>query len=105
MGSRMSDDHLNNQLIKLGDMMGDGMHHEPGGKWIEREYKKVLKALGYIKPTPRNTEAINIHMAKRVKDVPCPHCEGQLKQTRSGSKRAACIECGDKFQLLGNKRK
>lgn len=33
---------LHEQLIKLGDMMGDGLHHEDGGKWIEREYKNGI---------------------------------------------------------------
>jgi hypothetical protein len=36
-------DHLSRQLIKLGDMMGDGLHYED--KSISREYKRVLKAL------------------------------------------------------------
>ncbi len=36
-------DRLHQQLIKLGDMMGDGLHHED--PWISREYRKVLKAL------------------------------------------------------------
>jgi len=92
--------HLYNQLIKLGDMMGDGLHHEPDGKWISREYTKVAKALGLIKPKPRNTQAINDHMAKRVADVACQKCGCTLKQTRSGSKRAACTECESKYQLL-----
>ena len=91
---------LHDQLIKLGDMMGDGLHHEPGGKWIEREYRRVCKALGIIKNRPRNTEAINERMIKRVADIQCGKCGGVLKQTRSGSKRAACQSCGAKWQLL-----
>lgn len=91
---------LHAQLVRLGDMMGDGMHLEPGGKWIEREYRKVCKALGYIKPTPRNTKAINERMVQRVAEVQCGKCGGELKQTRSGSKRAQCIKCQAKYQLL-----
>ena len=91
-------DFLHRQLIKLGDMMGDGLHHEPDGKWISREYKKICTQLGYIKPKPRNTEAINTRMAERVAEVKCK-CGGTLTQTRSGSKRAQC-ECGNKYQLL-----
>ena len=30
-----------NRFIRLGDMMGDGLHHEPDGKWIERDYKPI----------------------------------------------------------------
>ncbi|EKH9212893.1 hypothetical protein PAQ92_004683 [Vibrio parahaemolyticus] len=94
-------DHLHRQLIKLGDMMGDGLHHEPDGKWIEKEYRRVAKALGYIKPKPRanNSKAINEAMEKILATTSCPKCNGQLKQTRSGSKRAQCVECQAKFQL------
>lgn len=38
--SKEVEDRLYGQLVKLGDMMGDGLHHEPGGKWISRDYKK-----------------------------------------------------------------
>lgn len=37
----MNEDYLHDRLIALGDMMDDGLHHEPKGKWIEKEYKKV----------------------------------------------------------------
>lgn len=91
---------LHSQLVKLGDMMGDGLHHEPDGKWIRREYNQVLKALGISTSKPRNVSGINERMAQRVEDVKCPKCSGNLKQTRSGSKRAKCESCGSKFQLL-----
>ena len=39
------DAYLYRQLVKLGDMMGDGLHHEPDGKWIEKEYNKICKVL------------------------------------------------------------
>ena len=97
---RATKDHLYNQLVKLGDMMGDGLHHEPDGKWIAQEYKKVCKALGITTSKPRNTTAINERMSKRVQDVSCGKCYGTLKQTRSGSKRASCSSCGAKWQLL-----
>jgi hypothetical protein len=93
--------HLN-ALAKLGDMMGDGLHHEPDGKWISKEYTKICKALGYIpkaKRNPARAKAINEAMAKRVLDVKCGKCGLELKQTRAGSKRAECIN-GHKWQLL-----
>lgn len=94
--------HLGNQLIKLGDMMGDGLHHEPDGKWISAEYKKVATALGYIpKPCRKaRNKAINKQMAQRVTDVKCGKCQGELKQSRSGSKRAQCTKCKARWQLL-----
>lgn len=90
---------LNQQLIKLGDMMGDGLHHEPDGKWIEQDYRRVAKALGYKFPRKNNASVINEHMARRVKGVSCGKCGGDLKQTRAGSKRATCAN-GHKWQLL-----
>ena len=42
--------HLRHQLIRLGDMMGDGCHLEKDGKWIGKEYKKILKLLGIAAP-------------------------------------------------------
>lgn len=91
---------LSNQLIKLGDMMGDGLHLEPDGKWISREHRKLCRRLGYIKPPPRNTGKIDEHMAERCKNLSCPKCGGAFKQSRSGSLRAICLGCGAKYQLL-----
>lgn len=96
--------HLHDQLIRLGDMMGDGLHHEPDGKWISKEYRRVAKALGYIPKAKRSTKEIDERMKERVATVPCLKCNGQLKQTRSGSMRASCVSCGARFQLL-KKRK
>jgi hypothetical protein len=39
----MDNDQSYQQLIKLGDMMGDGMHHQD--PWIAKEYRKTLKSL------------------------------------------------------------
>lgn len=36
-------DILYQQFIKLGDMMGDGLHLEKDGRWIAREYKRISK--------------------------------------------------------------
>lgn len=98
---------LHRQLVKLGDMMGDGLHHEPDGKWISKEYKRILIALEIIpKPKRRNNSAaINEAMARRVKEVKCQQCHGELKQTKSGSKRGICTDCGAKYQLLTTRRR
>lgn len=98
--SQETKDHLHRQLIRLGDMMGDGLHHEPDGKWIPKEYKRVMKALGLMPKKRNNSEVINQRMIERVNDVACGKCSGKLMQTRSGSKRAACVDCGAKWQLL-----
>lgn len=93
-------DFLHRQLIRLGDMMGDGEHLEPGGKWIEREYAKILKALGIKRPgKPRDKAKIDDLMVARINDVPCA-CGGKLKQARKGSMVGTCPACGAKYQLL-----
>lgn len=100
----MDKDFLHRQLIKLGDMMGDGLHKEPDGKWISREYAKIAKKLGYAPPRRNNSEKINAAMAERVKQVSCQKCGGELKQTRKGSMRAKCQTCGGIYILLKSKR-
>nr|WP_067285801.1 hypothetical protein [Marinobacterium profundum] len=94
----MSNPHQ--RLVKLGDMMGDGLHLEPDGKWIAREYKATLRELGIAIPRKNNTPQINERMTVRVKQVVCTQCGGALVQTRSGSKRARCASCPAKFKLL-----
>ena len=96
--------HLGNQLIKLGDMMGDGLHHESDGKWIAKEYQRVSKALGYGPLRANNSAPINARMAQRVTEVACQNCGGTLKQTRSGSMKARCTSCKAGFTLLTIKR-
>jgi len=106
-GSKLSEEtrkRLGDQLIKLGDMMGDGMHLESDGKWIEKEYKKVAQALGYIPKTKRkrtkaSVEEINNHMIRRCSGVKC-RCGGEFEQTRSGSMTAKCTTCTGKATLL-----
>lgn len=93
-------DFLYRQLIKLGDMMGDGLHHEPDGKWIPKEYKKILKALGMLPKKKRNVSGINEAMEKKLSGINCLNCDGELKQTKSGSMRAICSNCGNKYQVL-----
>ena len=69
------------QLIKLGDMIGDGLHLEPDGKWISREYRQVAKALGYpVSPSRKsNIAGINKAMEEALKTAKC-QCGGKLKQ-------------------------
>jgi hypothetical protein len=96
----MDRDFLHNQLIKLGDMMGDGLHHESDGKWIEKEYKKVYRALypeNFTEQRKLINEKRNNKIAEKLLTVKCPNCKSDLKQTRSGSKKVICIACNSKF--------
>lgn len=93
-------DFLHRQLIRLGDMIGDGLADEPGGAWIKRDYAQTMRALG-IAPKRRNRSAqIDERMRQRVAEVNCQACGVALKQTRAGSTRAKCAACGVLFQLL-----
>ncbi|MCP1652724.1 hypothetical protein [Pseudomonas nitroreducens] len=94
---------LQNALIRLGDMMGDGMHLEPGGAWIEREYRATVKALGLGAPRRNNREAIDKAVGQYVADNRCA-CGGVLVQTRAGSLRVACKACAQGYQLKRQKR-
>lgn len=100
--NRMDENMLEDKLVHLGDMMSDGLHREPGGKWIEKEYKETLKALGLLESV-NNSDKINEFMVKRLKEVKCT-CGSELVQSRSGSFIGKCIKCGKKF-ILGSRRK
>lgn len=100
-----NDDYLQRQLIKLGDMMGDGLHHEPDGKWIEKEYTAIAKRLypeAYVDASKRRTDARNEQMKEILKENKCT-CGGILKQTRSGAKVAACMICGTRYKVSKKK--
>lgn len=102
---KVKNDHLHHQLIRLGDMMGDGLHHEPDGKWIEKEYRQICKALGYVKSQPRNVDGINKAMAAVIERDQCRKCQGKLKQSRSGSMRVVCTTCEARYQYKRTRAK
>jgi predicted nucleic acid-binding Zn ribbon protein len=94
--------HLHERLIKLGERIGDGDHE----KWVEVEYRKVLKELGIIPKRQRriSAETINKAMIEALR-TRCCECGGKMKQTRSGSMRAICTACGNKYQILKTKKR
>ena len=91
-----NEEFLYRQLEKLGDLMGDGEHLQPGGSWISQEYKSILRQLDIYKP--KSNVKINDFMVKRCQDEKCT-CGGELKQTRKGSYVAKCVTCEKKFRL------
>lgn len=107
---KKNQEHLYRQLVRLGDMIGDGLDQEPGGAWIRREYKATMKALGLTlpaRPRAKNPHAaelkekINRLMLNRVNSVCCPECKTlTLKQLKSGSLKAQCTTCKQVYQLL-----
>lgn len=102
---KVNTDYLSNQLIKLGDMMGDGLHHEE--PWIAKEYGKIAKALYpeiYQDIRKRKSDNINDQMKKLLSGKKCSKCEtGVLVQTRKGSKKIKCLLCGARYVATSKK--
>lgn len=100
-------DYLYERLVKLGDLMADGIHLEPDGAWIEKEYKDTMRLIG-ISPvkkkrkSPNNT-IIDEFMKKRCCEEIC-ECGGELVQTRKGSFFAKCKICEKKYRLGKSRR-
>ena len=97
------------QFCRLGEMMGDGLHHEE--PWIGKEYKKLLKILipeteleKDLKKNARKTRNENID--KQIKELlssdKCA-CGGDLQQSRSGSKVVKCAECDKRYRYKSKK--
>jgi hypothetical protein len=94
--------HLWDQFCRLGEMMGDGLHHESDGKWISREYKRLSIILI---PEIREVEnerkvAKNKVQDRRIGELlekfSCS-CGGKCKQLRSGSLTVQC-QCGKRYK-------
>lgn len=98
-----------NQFIKLGEMMGDGLHHEPDGKWITRDYNRLAKILipelkeETKERRKRKALRINEQLAKLILDKKCK-CGGELKQKRSGTKVVYCIVCDARYVAVTKKK-
>lgn len=99
-------DRLHNQLIKLGDMMGGGLHHEADGRWISREYKKISKALMpefFADQRKKKRASVDTQISKLVAEKNCP-CGGQLRQTRKGCKTLECQSCHKRYVATSKKK-
>ncbi len=117
---------LNNQLIKLGDMMGDGLHHESDGKWISIEYKKVFDDIMKIEASNGDEVAIDYLNKKRdlkqkrkearwgnlqpqietlLKEKKSVCCNEQLVQQRKSSLILQCTKCLKRYKLKTTKKK
>lgn len=101
---------LRRQLVTLGAMMGAGLHHEPDGKWIAREYKKVLRLLEpemfQLDKEARRTKnrSVDAAIVRLLNSFKCTKCGSALKQSRSGSLILYCISCGSRFKAGRKKR-
>lgn len=103
--SKEAESRLIDNLVKLGDMIGDGLADEPDGRWIKAEYRKTLKALGMAAPRANNSAEIDDGVKKYLETNRCPRCQGELKQTRAGALRLTCQACSMVVQLKRAKKK
>lgn len=102
----MDNEFLSRQLIKLGDMMGDGLHYEPGGEWITKEYNRILRLLHpeiFAEKRKQTRDRVNVAMNKLLEVSKCS-CGGSLRQSRSGSRIAYCKECGIRYKAGKSKK-
>lgn len=97
-----NNDFLWNQFIKLGEMIGDGLHYEE--PWISKEYRKLAKIL--LPPTEEEKqwkkerlEKLDSQVKERLQKDNCAKCGSKLKQTRKGSKTVICTneECKARY--------
>lgn len=83
-------------------MISEGLAEEPDGAWINKEYRRVCKALGYVRPRRNNGASIDLAVAKYIDTAQC-ECGGRFKQSRSGSMRVYCAACTKRYQLKEQK--
>lgn len=101
------------QFARLGEMIGDGLHNEPDGKWISKEYKRLMLLLNPdIKQSladqrKAKNERIDNQILKLIATRKCTQkdCGGQLYQSRSGSKIMFCSKCKARYKAISSKNK
>lgn len=98
-------ERLSREFIKLGDMMANGLHHEPDGRWIAREYNKLYKALHPEEAKEasklRNMET-QLRVTRVIETQKCK-CGGTFMQPKKHVLRVKCTECGTLYKLSRKK--
>lgn len=91
------------RFCRLGEMIGDGLHHEDQS--ISKEYRRLrnilipeTKEIERQQKIQRNKE-IDLELNVVLKDVKCPDCKSDLTQNRSGSKKVHCKICKQCFKF------
>ncbi len=109
--SEASDIHWN-LWIKCADLLSDGDLEGSERRYYEREYKRLAKICcpddeetkAYKREVKqRRNKKINEQMTKLNTEKKCS-CGGELKQSRSGSWVAYCVECNTRYKA-GSKKK
>ena len=102
-----------NQFCRLGEMIGDGLHNEPDGKWISKEYRRLMLLLNpdikesLAKQKKEKNERLDNQILKLIATGKCTHndCGGQLYQSRSGSKIMYCSKCQSRYKAISSKKR
>lgn len=103
-GTYEENKHLWDRFVRLGDMIGEGLHHDD--KSITKEYRELMMIL--CPPSPeaqafakelrqKINSTIDEQMAALLASKKC-ECGGVIKQSRSGSKVAYCESCKQRFK-------
>jgi cupin superfamily acireductone dioxygenase involved in methionine salvage len=103
---------LYQQLDKLGQMIEDDDEWGATRRELNREYRRVVKALARLEPDKwkdilslrKPSEKYDKLVADFCREHKCRKCGGDMRQSRSGSLRIVCKQCGAKYQLKTKKR-
>lgn len=94
------DDYLALRLHGLECRMQRGEHLQEGGQQLVREYRKLKAAQGKgLRKPKKDHSAVDQAMAEQLSACACAACGGVLKQARSGSLRAVCQACGERWDF------
>lgn len=99
---------LYRQLDTCGQMIAEDDEWGAARREYNREYRRIINALRRLEPEKwknypvfrqHTAEGRNEMVQKFLSTHRCPKCGGEFKQTRSGSFRIVCQQCGQKAQL------
>ncbi len=94
------DEYLALQLHGLECRMQRGEHLQEGGQQLMREYRKLKAVQGSgLRKAKKDHSLVDQAMVKRLAACGCSACGGVLKQARSGSLRAICQACGERWDF------
>lgn len=94
------DDYLALRLQGLEYRMQRGEHLQEGGQQLVREYRKLKASQGKgLRKPKKDHSAVDQAMAEQLAACACGACGGALKQARSGSLRAVCQACGERWDF------
>lgn len=105
---------LYQQLDKCGQMIAEDDEWGATRRELNREYRRIVGALARLEPEKwrdlpmlqrqKPSEKYDQLVAEFCQKNRCRSCGGEMRQSRSGSLRIVCQQCGAKYQLKTRKR-